>query len=115
MLFPVYIVFCGIIYETLCCPSETNCPNITVAVFMEKFQVADAPFQINRSINKSRQILKDSANLNFIIRYADVVTCTALEWGALAAEVYHNNEIHSIIGPGKYQQALHVQCCKRPY
>ena len=112
MIFLVYIVFSGIIYQALCCPNDTKCPNITVAVFMERSAVMDFVFQINRSIgiveiaiNKSREILKDSANLNFIIRYADVVTCTALEWGALAAEVYHNNEIHAIIGPGKYQQA----------
>ena len=111
-----YIMLCG----TQCCPSEPRCPNITVALLIERSAILDFPFQINRSIgvvqfgmNKSREILKDSANLNFIIRYADVPTCTALEWGALAAEVYHNNEMHAIIGPGKYRHAFSFYMCKQ--
>ena len=109
---PVLFVsyFYAILYESLCCPTGTSCPNITVAVLIERSAVLDFPFQINRTIgivelgiNKSKELLQDSANVNYIIRYADVPTCTALEWGALAAEVYHNNEIHAIIGPGKYQ------------
>ena len=83
------------------------CVNITVAVLLERSAVLDFPFQINRTIglieiaiNKSRDILQQSVHLEFIIRYADVTTCTALEWGALAADIYHNNEIHAIIGPG---------------
>ena len=83
------------------------CVNITVAVLLERSAVLDFPFQINRTIglieiaiNKSRDILQQSVHLEFIIRHADVTTCTALEWGALAADIYHNNEIHAIIGPG---------------
>ena len=82
------------------------CVNITVAVLLER-SVNDIPFSINRTIglieiaiNKSRDMLQQSVHLEFIIRYADVPTCTALEWGALAADIYHNNEIHAIIGPG---------------
>ena len=104
----VYVVFCVIIYEVACCPKETNCPNITIAVLMERFPGTHFPFNFERNIgiveiamNKSREILKDSTNLNLIARYVDAPGCTELEWGALAAEVYHNNEIHAIIGPGK--------------
>ena len=89
--------------------SEACCANITVAVLVERSAVLDFPFQINRTVgiielamNKSREMLADVANLEFIIRYADVPTCTSLHWGALAADIYHNNKIHAIIGPGKY-------------
>ena len=83
------------------------CINMSVAILMDR-SPRDLPFIINRTIGvinigmeKAREILKDSVNLNFILRYADVPTCSSLKFGALAAEVYHNNEIHAIIGPGR--------------
>ena len=82
------------------------CVNITVAVIMER-ALMDMPFAINRTIGviniamaKSQEMVKNSVNLNYIVRYADIPTCTYLQFGALAAEIYHNNEIHAIIGPG---------------
>ena len=108
MFCTLFVAFCVIIHEVTCCHKDIDCPNITVAVLMERFPGTDAPFNFERNIgivkiamNKSREILKDSANLNLITRYVDASGCTELEWGALAAEVYHNNEIHAIIGPGK--------------
>ena len=92
----------------VCKTISSCCVNLTVAVLMERSQ-ADLPFVINRTIGvinrgmaKAQEILKHSVNLNFIVRYADIPTCTSLKFGALAAEVYHNNEIHTIIGPGNY-------------
>ena len=80
--------------------------NITVAVIMERAQV-DLPFGINRSIgvinmamDKAQSIVRHSVNLNFLVRYLDVRTCTSRKFGALAAEMYHDNGIHGIIGPG---------------
>ena len=89
--------------------ASSCCANVTVAVLVERSAVVDFPFQLNRSIgiielaiDKTREMVGKSANVDFIIRYADVPTCTSLHWGALAAEIYHNNEIHAIIGPGLY-------------
>ena len=83
--------------------------NITVAVLVESSSVLDFPFQINRTVGiieqateKARDILAGTAHLEFIIRQADVPTCTSLLWGALVADVYYGNDIHAIIGPGKY-------------
>ena len=83
------------------------CINMSVAILMDR-SPRDLPFIINRTIGvinigieKAREIVKDSVNLNFILRYADVPTCSSLKFGALAAGVYHSNEIHAIIGPGK--------------
>ena len=82
--------------------------NITVAVIMERAQV-DLPFGINRSIgvinmamDKAQSIVRHSVNLNFLVRYLDVRTCTSRKFGALAAEMYHDNGIHGIIGPGNF-------------
>ena len=85
------------------------CVNVTVAILMERSSKTDMPFLINRTLGlvntataKSKEIVKHSANLNFILRYADVPACTSLKWGALASELYHNNDIHAVIGPGLY-------------
>ena len=109
MLRTFLILICATIFEVLCCQNDTHCPNITIAVLMERFPGTEAPFNFERSIgtvelakNKSREILRESAHLNFIVRYADVTGCTALQWGALAADIYHNNDIHAIVGPGTY-------------
>ena len=94
---------------TMCLAANAVIPNITVAILIERSAILDMPFIINRTIgiielatSKAREITKHSANLDFIVRYADVPACVSLKWGALAAEVYHGNDIQAIIGPGMY-------------
>ena len=112
-------IFCkhlAISLMLICCGSHLACcccVNITVAVLVERSAVLDFPFQLNRTVgiielamDKTREMVGHAANMNFIIRYSDVPTCTSLHWGALAAEIYHNNEIHAIIGPGGYHNIL---------
>ena len=108
MITIVNIALLAIIHGVACCQNGTYCPNISIAVLMEKIPGTAYPFNFERNMgiveiamNKSKEILKDTAKLKFIPRYAESNPCTEMEWGALAAEVYHNNEIHAIIGPGK--------------
>ena len=109
-----FVLFKALVISLMLIRSESNlalscCVNITVAVLVERSPVFDFPFQINNSIgiielamNKTQEMVGHSANLKFIVRYADVPACTSLLWGALAAKIYHTNEIHAFIGPGKY-------------
>lgn len=82
--------------------------NITVVYMTERSSTVDVHVLINRTIGlvtmaaeKSKEIVKHTANLNFIIRHVDFPGCTSLQWGALAAEMYYNNRIDAILGPGK--------------
>ena len=82
--------------------------NITVVYMTERSSTRDFHVLINRTIGlvkmaaeKSKEIVKHTANLNFIIRHVDFHGCTALQWGALAAEMYYNKKIDAILGPGK--------------
>ena len=91
--------------QVLVLPSSVN---ITIAYLTERSSTFDLPTMYNRTIglvaiayNKAREIVEHSVNLNLVTSTADVPGCTALEWGALAAEVYHSHEIHAIIGFGK--------------
>ena len=95
------------------------CINMSVAILMDR-SPRDLPFIINRTIGvinigmeKAREIVKDSVNLKFILRYADVPTCSSLKFGALAAEVYHDNEMHAIIGPGKPLDFISSVVCEQ--
>ena len=83
------------------------CVNITVAVLNERSSILDFPSQLNRSIglveraiNKTKELLKHAANVEFIIYNMDHPFCTDLRWGALVAELYHKKRINAIIGPG---------------
>jgi hypothetical protein len=46
-------------------------------------------------------MLKDLANLKYVITPCDVPTCVATKWGALFSELYHKYHPHAVIGPGK--------------
>ena len=81
------------------------CINMTVIVLVEQ-AFPDGPFSINNSIGiielgmeKAREIVEHSVNLNFVVRHKKI-RCVGLEWGALAAELYHTHNVHAIIGPG---------------
>ena len=83
------------------------CKNITIAVILERSAELDMPFTINRTIGiielakrKAQEMTADLAHLDFIVRYIDAPRCTSRSWGALAAELYHINDVHAIIGPG---------------
>ena len=79
----------------------------------ERSPVLDLPAQLNRTIgvieramNKTREILQDVANVDFIIRNLDAPTCTNSHWGALLAELYYERKIDAIIGPGKITRSF---------
>ncbi|XP_060585634.1 atrial natriuretic peptide receptor 1-like, partial [Ruditapes philippinarum] len=81
--------------------------NITIGVLVERSDILDFPFSINRTkglidiaINKTRYMLKDLANLKYVITPCDVPTCVATKWGALFSELYHKYHPHAVIGPG---------------
>ena len=81
--------------------------NITVAIVNERSPVLDLPSQLNRTIgvieramNRTREILRDVAHVDFIIRNLDAPTCTNSHWGAMLAELYYEKKIDAIIGPG---------------
>ena len=101
-----YVILCSVL--TLCTGNcIPSCQNITVAIILERSAVLDMPFTINRTIGiielaktTARAITKDVSNLEFIVRFADVPNCVTEQWGALAADIYHNNNIQAIIGPG---------------
>ena len=106
----LYFIFILLVFER-----TSSAVNITVAVIMER-SPTDMPFGINRTIgvinnaiDKSKKIVNQSINLDFIIRYTDVPTCTYFQFGALAAEIYYNSEseINAIIGPGK-ENIIHL-------
>lgn len=103
------IMFCFINFVSCCCV------NVTIAILMERSAQTDMPFMINRTIGlvnmvteKAQEMVENSTNLNFIVRYADVPGCTDMKWGSLASEVYHTNEIHGIIGPGNQSPLFSV-------
>ena len=107
----LYFIFILLLFER-----ASSAVNITVAVIMER-SPTDMPFGINRTIgvinnaiDKSKKIVNQSINLDFIIRYTDVPTCTYFQFGALAAEIYYNSEseINAIIGPGKENNTFNV-------
>ena len=86
------------------------CRNITVGIILEGATPGSTPlsFAVNRTIGiielakiRAREMTKDLANLDFIIRYTGVSTCVARDWGAMAAEAYHNFNVNAIIGPGR--------------
>ena len=102
--FFVFILYFGKGYYVSSC-----CVNITVAVLNEYSKSIDFPTQINRTagiidraLNKSREILQDVANVEFIIYNLDYPACTSLHWGALTARMYFFENIHAIIGPGNF-------------
>ena len=107
--FRSYVILCSVL--TLCTGNFIpSCQNITVAIILERSAVLDMPFTINRTIGiielaktTARAIMKDMANLEFIVRFADVPNCVTEKWGALAADIYHNNNIQAIIGPGMFK------------
>jgi hypothetical protein len=87
--------------------AKTYCLNITIGVLLERSAILDFPFSINRTkglidiaINKTQYMLKDVANLEYIITPCDVPTCVASKWGALFSEMYHKYRPHAVIGPG---------------
>ena len=88
--------------------ARTCCLNITIGVLVERSDILDFPFSINRTkglidiaINKTRDIIQDRANLDYVIVPCDVPTCVASKWGALFSEMYHKYRPHAVIGPGK--------------
>ena len=94
--------------------------NITVALVHERSAGEDLPFTINRTIGilqiamaKSREIVQETVNLNFIIRPADTRGCTTLQFGALVAELYHRDNIDAVIGPGTFP--LNTRRCYKVY
>ena len=112
----LYFIFLLLVFER-----ASSAVNITVAVIMER-SPTDMPFGINRTIgvinnaiDKSKKIVNQSINLNFIIRYTDVPTCTYFQFGALAAEIYYTSgsEINAIIGPGK-ENIIHLKLYAPP-
>lgn len=90
-------------FTTVCCV------NITVALVHERSAGEDLPFTINRTIGilqmamtKAKEIVQGTVKLNFIIRPADTIGCTTLQFGALVAELYHRDKIDAVIGPGTF-------------
>lgn len=99
----LYLLFFSVNFVCPCCV------NITVAVLNEYSEKLDFPSQINRTagiidkaLNKSREILQEVANVNFIIYNLNYPACTSLHWGALTARLFFYDHIHAIIGPGNY-------------
>ena len=96
-----------------CAPSSKQ--NVTVVYMTERSNIVDLSGMINRTIGlvqmaveKSKEIVKHTANLDILVKFADVPGCIPLQWGALAAEMYHINKIDAILGPGK-QLLFHIR------
>ena len=83
--------------------------NITIAYLSERSSTFDLPTMYNRTIGlvdiaskRAQEIVQHSVHLKTVVRTADISGCTALHWGALAAEVYYSQEINAVIGFGKF-------------
>ena len=93
------------------CHIPASCVNVTVVYLTEQSTQEGRVFiaglkrtsgLVDRAVSKAREIVGDSVNLNFIVNPVEISGCTSLKFGAIISELYYNNDIHAIVGPGWY-------------